>query len=81
MAPRVIALLGLLCSVCGYATGASPANADPLCYGVSTSGTVIGTQSVGPVCEPTPFGTICETETAGLDPSALVTEQACVVRP
>jgi len=76
-----LALIGLSCATVGLNVATSPASADPLCYFVGTTGTVVGTHAVGPICEPTSFGTICETETVGLDPSALVTEEVCVSRP
>ena len=82
---KKLAVVGVTLAVvgagAGFVGGGSPVSADPLCYSVSTQGTVIGThQLVGPTCVPTNAGTICETETVGLDPSALVTEGACVPR-
>jgi len=65
----------------GFVGGGSPVSADPLCYSVATKGTVIGQhQLVGPICPDAGTGTGCETETVGIDPSALVSETACTPR-
>jgi hypothetical protein len=61
---------------------APDAMADQLCYYVWVHGTaVVDPVTVGPLCQPISFGVICETETVGLDPSLLVTEEVCVPRP
>jgi hypothetical protein len=59
----------------------SSAQAEPLCYNVLTSGTVLGYHTIFTKCIAYPDATICQTETAGLSPSALVTVEACIPAP
>lgn len=54
-----------------------PADADPVCVGVSATGTVTGDRQVGQ-CVPYPYAVLCVTRTAGIDPTAVVTVSACV---
>lgn len=65
----------------GAAVAAVPASADPLCTSVSTSGTLVGTHSVGPKCVPYPLAAECNTTSTGLGTLANVTESTCVPAP
>jgi hypothetical protein len=54
------------------------ASADPLCYSASTTGTVPGNHTVGPVCVTQyPFGVACFNESAGLAPTAGASVHFC----
>lgn len=55
-----------------------PAHATPICATASTTGTVTGDRQVGPACVPYPFAVLCHTESAGIDPAAVITVTACV---
>jgi len=76
---RCLALLGTsaLLAVLGIAA-ATPAHADPICAGVTVSGTATGTHQVGPYCQPYPWPVLCMTTRAGLDPTVLVRTYVCV---
>lgn len=65
----------------GAAIAAVPASADPLCTTVSTSGSVVGTHSVGPKCVAYPLAAECNTTSTGLGTLANVTESTCVPAP
>lgn len=64
--------------VAGVVALAAPAQADPACSWVSTSGTVTGSRQVGPYCVPTPLPVLCVKRWAGVSPYAVVTAEVCV---
>jgi len=60
--------------------GAAPQASD-LCQSISTSGTVLGSRTILNRCIPYGNASLCQTETTGLSPSALVTVKVCVPAP
>lgn len=76
---RCLALLGSSALLVVLWTAvAAPAQADPICAGVTVSGTVTGTRQVGPFCQPYPGPVLCMNTGAGLDPTVLVRTYICV---
>ena len=73
---RILVLLSLV-GACLVGWSGAPAGASPLCYGASTYGTVTGSHAEG-TCVPYSYGTICQYEGFGLDPSADFNVEACV---
>jgi hypothetical protein len=82
---RLRIILGTATTAAGVACVASAAfaspvaiEANPLCYGAGVSGTITGTQHVGPVCVPTNLPVLCVAPTAGLGTTIGVDAEACV---
>jgi len=77
----LIGLVGVSSAVAWVPGRASTPQALPACQTVSTSGTLIGSHTIGPVCIPNSLAVECDTQTVGLSPSALVTSTVCVPFP
>ena len=77
---RLLVLALTAGSFCGVGYALTPAQASPICVGVTA--TIEGrTTSVGPTCPiPTPLATICNTIPAGVVGQAALTIYTCVPR-
>lgn len=74
--PFALSSLVLALAAAGVVAGAGNASAAPLCYSASVAGAV--NARFGPLCVyQYPYGVICLTEGAGLDPTLKVTVAAC----
>lgn len=74
---RVVVLTGLALMLL-TAGLAAPAHADPVCAGVTVTGTATGTKEIGPYCYPYPYAVLCSEPGVGLRPTAEVSAFVCV---
>lgn len=74
---RAVVLTGVA-AVMSLIVPSTTAEADPICVGVTITGTVSGNRQIGPYCQPYPFAVLCTTPGAGVRPHAEVVVYACV---
>ena len=65
---------GVVAPTCASAT-------TPMCEGITVTGTVTGSHTVGPGCVDVPDTVKCVTQTTGLSPEAVTTVEVCVPNP